>query len=61
MAITRVANIIRVLAAHLVVLSDTLLIEAYGWVVERDAGVKELLFGDEGDALVGWLSVRGHD
>ena len=54
------ANIIRVLAAHCVPLSDTLLVDAYEWTMDREGegGVKELVLGDEGEALVGWLSAR---
>ncbi|KAF7318784.1 hypothetical protein HMN09_00390700 [Mycena chlorophos] len=45
-AISRVANIIRVLAAHFVPLTDTLLLEAYEWTVENDTDAKSLLVED---------------
>ncbi|KAF7325949.1 hypothetical protein MKEN_00445800 [Mycena kentingensis (nom. inval.)] len=51
-AISRVANIIQVLAAHFVPLTDALLLEAYEWTLENDADAKSLLSEDVGDALV---------
>lgn len=57
-AISRVSNIIRVLAAHWVPLTDTLLLEAYEWAVEQEGGVKDLLQEDFGDALVTSVTVR---
>jgi exosome complex component RRP4 len=56
-AIARVCNIIRVLAAQSVPLSDTLLAEAYEWAVEQYGSVKDLLY--EGELLVTSLSNRG--
>lgn len=51
-AISRVTNIIRVLAAHFTPLSDVTLLEAYEWAVEQELNVKDLLLDDVGDALV---------
>jgi len=47
-----VANIIRVLASHFVLLTDTILLEAYEWTVEHEEAVTDLLKEDFGDALV---------
>jgi exosome complex component RRP4 len=60
MAISRVSNIIRVLAAHSIPLSDELLVEVYGWALEREeAGdVDIFLPGDDRDALVTWFTGR---
>jgi exosome complex component RRP4 len=52
MAISRVANIIRVLAAHFVPLTDALLLESYEWAIEQESDPKDLLEDDIGDALV---------
>ncbi|KAJ7754563.1 exosome complex exonuclease rrp4 [Mycena metata] len=57
-AISRVANIIRVLASHFVPLTDTLLLEAYEWTVENDTDAKGLLSEDVGDALVATITAR---
>ncbi|RXW16439.1 hypothetical protein EST38_g9416 [Candolleomyces aberdarensis] len=52
-AISRVSNIIKILAAHFIPLSDTLLLDAYAWTMEQEASdVKRLLLEDYGDALV---------
>jgi exosome complex component RRP4 len=51
-AIARVANIIRVLAAHFVPLTDMLLAKAYDWAVEQECDVKDLLQEDIGEDLV---------
>jgi exosome complex component RRP4 len=51
-AISRVANIIRVLAAHFVPLTDALLLESYEWAIEQEGDPKELLQDDVGEALV---------
>jgi exosome complex component RRP4 len=58
-AISRVANIIRVLASHFVPLTDSLLLEAYEWTVEYDTDAKGLLSEDVGDALVATITARG--
>ncbi|KAJ7359085.1 exosome complex exonuclease rrp4 [Mycena albidolilacea] len=57
-AISRVANIIQVLASHFVPLTDTLLLEAYEWTVENDTDAKGLLSEDVGDALVATIAAR---
>jgi len=51
-AISRVANIIRVLAAHFVPLTDVVLLESYEWAVEQEGDPKDLLHEDVGEALV---------
>ncbi|RDB15864.1 Exosome complex component rrp4 [Hypsizygus marmoreus] len=58
LAISRVTNIIRVLASRFVPLSDTLLLEAYEWTVDQEGGVKDLLQEDVGDALVATVTAR---
>lgn len=59
-AIARVGNIIHVLAIHFVPLTDTVLAEAYEWVVEQesDCGVKDLLREDVAEALVLAVTAR---
>lgn len=57
-AISRVTNIIRVLAAHFVPLTDALLMEAYEWTVDQEGGAKDLLQEDVGDALVATITAR---
>lgn len=57
-AISRVTNIIRVLANHSVPLTDTVLLEAYEWAVEHDLSVKDLLQEDVGDSLVSSVIYR---
>ncbi|KAJ7640787.1 exosome complex exonuclease rrp4 [Mycena polygramma] len=57
-AISRVVNIIQVLASHFVPLTDTLLLEAYEWTVENDTDAKGLLSEDVGDALVATITAR---
>ncbi|KAF5362122.1 hypothetical protein D9756_002647 [Leucocoprinus leucothites] len=57
-AISRVSNIVRILASHFVPLTDTLLTEAYDWTVDQESGVKNLLTEDFGDALVTSLVSR---
>ncbi len=47
------SNLIRVLAAHSVPLNDTVLVEAYEWVVEQEYTVKDLLLREDvAEALV---------
>ncbi|KAJ7600650.1 exosome complex exonuclease rrp4 [Mycena floridula] len=55
LAVSRVANIIRILAAHFVPLTDLALLEAYEWSVEYHSDVKDLLNEDVGDALVSMI------
>ncbi|EIM82122.1 uncharacterized protein STEHIDRAFT_65970 [Stereum hirsutum FP-91666 SS1] len=57
-AISRVANIIHVLASHSVPLTDIVLLEAYEWAVEQDLEVKDLLQLEIGEALVTSLTGR---
>jgi len=52
LAISRVANIIRVLAANFVPLTDALLLESYEWAIEQEGDAKDLLLDDVGEALV---------
>ncbi|KAI0831395.1 exosome complex exonuclease rrp4 [Trametes gibbosa] len=56
-AISRVSNIIKVLAAHFVPLTDVILLEAYEWVVEQESNVKDLLIDELGENLVASLGV----
>ena len=48
-AIARVSNIIKVLAAHFVPLTDVVLLEAYEWVIEQESGVKDVLLDEVGE------------
>ncbi|KAI0665175.1 exosome complex exonuclease rrp4 [Cubamyces menziesii] len=56
-AVSRVSNIIKVLAAHFVPLTDTILLEAYEWVVEQEGNVKDLLSDEFGETMVASLGV----
>lgn len=42
---------IRVLAAHFVPLTDTVILDAYEWAVEQECSVKDLLREDVAEAL----------
>lgn len=57
-AISRVTNIIRVLASHFLPLTDTLLLQAYEWTVDQESGVQDLLQEDFGDALIASIISR---
>ncbi len=57
-AIARVSNLISILAAHFIPLSDKLLIEAYDWAVEQDCGIKDFLQEDVAEALVVAVTAR---
>jgi exosome complex component RRP4 len=57
-AIARVSNIIRVLASRSLPITDTIILEAYEWAVERDSDVKDLLLEDVADAMIAAVSVR---
>lgn len=46
-AVARVCNVIRVLAAYFVPLTDNVLVDAYEWAVEQDCGVKDLLLRED--------------
>ncbi|EKM82008.1 hypothetical protein AGABI1DRAFT_112186, partial [Agaricus bisporus var. burnettii JB137-S8] len=48
-AISRVTNIVRLLASHFIPLTDTILVEAYDWTVDQEGGVKDLLSEEFGD------------
>ncbi|SJL03371.1 related to Exosome complex component rrp4 [Armillaria ostoyae] len=58
-AISRVTNIIRVLATRFIPLSDIILLKAYEWVLEQEGDVKDLLQEDIGDALVASITSVG--
>ena len=51
-AISRVSNIIKILASHFVPLTDGVLLEAYEWAVEQENSVKDLLSDEVGENLV---------
>jgi len=51
-AISRVSNIIRVLALNFVPLTDALLIDAYEWSVDQEGATKDLLQDETGDAMI---------
>ena len=57
-AISRVTNIIRVLASHFIPLTDTLLLQAYEWTVDQEGAVQDLLQEDFGDALITSITSR---
>jgi len=57
-AIARVSNIIRVLASRSVPITDTIVLEAYEWVVEQDVDVKDLFLEDVADALVAAVTTK---
>ena len=59
MAISRVTNLIKVLAGHFVPLSDVILLEAYEWAVENDVDVKDLTQPDVCEALMATVGSRG--
>jgi exosome complex component RRP4 len=51
-AISRVTNIIRVLAGHSVPMTDTIIASAYDWALESQMEVKDILGEESGEALV---------
>jgi len=51
-AISRVSNIITILARHNVPLTDSILNEAYDWAIEQGVTVTEILTEDVGEAMV---------
>lgn len=56
------SNLIRVLAAHFVPLNDTVLVEAYEWVVEQEYTVKDLLLREDvAEALVSAVATARAD
>jgi hypothetical protein len=58
-AISRVTNLIKVLAGHFVPLSDVILLEAYEWAVENDVEVKDLTQPDVCEALILTVGTKG--
>ena len=59
MAVSRVTNLIKVLASHFVPLSDVILLEAYEWAVENHVEVKDLMQPDVCEALIVTVGARG--
>jgi exosome complex component RRP4 len=59
MAISRVTNLIKVLASHFVPLSDVILLEAYEWAIENDVEVKDLTQPDVCEALLITIGTKG--
>jgi len=59
MAVSRVTNLIKVLAGHFVPLSDVVLLEAYGWAVENDVEVKDLTQPGVCEVLIVTVGARG--
>lgn len=55
-AISRVSNIIVVLARYHVPLSDTILNEAYDWVIEQEVEVAEILSEEVAEAMVLYIT-----
>lgn len=51
-AISRVSNIIKVLASHFIPLTDVVLLEAYEWAIEQENTVKDLLLDEVGENLI---------
>ncbi|KAI1795784.1 exosome complex exonuclease rrp4 [Ganoderma leucocontextum] len=51
-AISRVSNIIKVLASHFIPLTDVVLLEAYEWAIEQESSVKDLMLDEVGENLV---------
>jgi len=58
MAVSRVTNLIKVLASHFVPLSDVILLEAYEWAVENDVEVKDLMQPDICEALIATVGMK---
>jgi exosome complex component RRP4 len=57
-AIARVSNIIRVLASRSLPITDTIVLEAYEWVVEHDSDVKDLFLEDVTDAMIAAVTIQ---
>lgn len=55
-AISRVTGIIRVLSAHFIPLTDSLLLDAYEWCIEHETGLTDLLQEEFGESMVAALS-----
>ena len=56
-AIARVSNIIKILAAHFVPLTDAVLLEAYEWAIEQESGVKDVLNDEYAENKVACIGV----
>jgi exosome complex component RRP4 len=54
-AIVRVSNVIKILAHYYIPIGDTILIQAYSWVVENDYDLKDLLYEEVAESLVNVL------
>lgn len=52
-------NLITILAAHSIPLTDSVLLDAYEWSLEQEGDVKDLLQEDLGDALVATILAKG--
>ena len=59
MAVSRVTNLIKVLASHFVPLSDVILLEAYAWAVDNDVEVRDLTQPDVCEALIATVCTKG--
>lgn len=58
-AIARVSNLIRVLAAHFVPMSDAVLVDAYEWAVEQEFSVKDIVEREDvAEALIMAVTAR---
>jgi exosome complex component RRP4 len=57
-AIARVSNIIRILGSRSLPITDTIVLEAYEWVVEQDSNVRDLLLEDVADAMIAAVTIR---
>ncbi|KAG9014350.1 exosome non-catalytic core subunit rrp4 [Tulasnella sp. JGI-2019a] len=58
LAISRVSNIIRILAAHSVSLTDSVLAAAYDWTLEQQGDVKDMLGEDYSESLVAAMAAQ---
>jgi exosome complex component RRP4 len=58
-AVSRVTNLIKVLASHFMPLSDVILLEAYEWAVENDVEVKDLTQPDVCEVLIATVGTKG--
>ena len=59
MAVSHVTNLIRVLASHLVSLSDVICLEAYEWAMENDVEDKGLTQPDVCEAPMATVGMKG--
>ncbi|KAG8847142.1 exosome non-catalytic core subunit rrp4 [Tulasnella sp. 330] len=58
LAISRVSNIIRVLAAHSMPFTDSILVEAYDWTLEQQGDVRDMIGEDYAESLVAAMSAQ---